>query len=361
MRKLFLRKKFIYLYRRYCIDREIAHQTNLPYLLEALKKNGLYVPLSGSQKKEIDDYYQTHLGHKIDYRWHEYYYSLSGHFSPQYIPWNIVYRDILDSLNVREMERAYLDKAYFGRLFPDILQPLCYLRNVNGVFYQSHADIPITREEAIDICSQLPATIVKPSGFSHGGKGVILCPSFEGQKEKVSQLFDTYNNKNFVVQEVIKQHSELAKLNSSSVNTLRIISLRRKQTIHILIASVRHGISGSITDNASGGGNFCKVHPDGKLDSIAYSYTDRHICTPDGYAYSDIVIPHFSEIIHQTKEMHQRLPYFKFIAWDWAVNEQGMPVFIEFNTVMPCLMIPQLTNGPLFGKQTSEILQNIHR
>ena len=47
------------------------------------------------------------------------------------------------------------------------------------------------------------------------------------------------------------------------------------------------------------------------------------------------------------------LPYFDLIGWDFAVDEDGEPVFIEFN-VMP--EQNQISCGPSFGKLTDEVL-----
>ena len=55
------------------------------------------------------------------------------------------------------------------------------------------------------------------------------------------------------------------------------------------------------------------------------------------------------------RSMHIKVPYFKIISWDIAINNFNLPVFIEYNTYNQGLEI-QIPNGPLFGKFTDEIL-----
>ena len=51
------------------------------------------------------------------------------------------------------------------------------------------------------------------------------------------------------------------------------------------------------------------------------------------------------------------MPYFGIISWDFAVNENGMPILIEYNLGYPDVMIYQMNNGALFGDKTEDVLK----
>ena len=53
------------------------------------------------------------------------------------------------------------------------------------------------------------------------------------------------------------------------------------------------------------------------------------------------------------------MPYFDLIAWDICIDEQGIPLAVEFNLKYPDIDMMQIANGPLFGGYTSEVLSRI--
>ncbi len=59
------------------------------------------------------------------------------------------------------------------------------------------------------------------------------------------------------------------------------------------------------------------------------------------------------EAIDQT---HRNLPHFSIIGWDFAIDEVGDPVFIEYNGAPG---LNQVSCGPLFGEHTQAILDAI--
>ena len=50
------------------------------------------------------------------------------------------------------------------------------------------------------------------------------------------------------------------------------------------------------------------------------------------------------------------LPYFDIIGWDFAVDENGEPVCIEYN-VMP--EPNQISCGPTFGELSEEVFKDV--
>lgn len=54
--------------------------------------------------------------------------------------------------------------------------------------------------------------------------------------------------------------------------------------------------------------------------------------------------------------MHSEMPYFSFIGFDVAINEEGDLVIMEYNIRVSGIMYYQYTNSPLFGLYTNEIV-----
>ncbi len=58
------------------------------------------------------------------------------------------------------------------------------------------------------------------------------------------------------------EHEEINKINTNTVNTLRVITTRWNEDTHILAAMIRIGVEGQIVDNASDGGTFVGINID---------------------------------------------------------------------------------------------------
>ena len=178
--------------------------------------------LSKEEKEEIRSYYEKHLGNAVNPRWHQYYYSINGCFTPKYVPLGLYYADILPLMNDRSVTKAYADKNFTERLFPDVLQPKSIVKNINGFYYEGMK--VISEERALDICSNLSDAIIKQAVESAQGKSVIRFSSVQGKTDSdncsVKELFKKYK-KNFIVQQAVIQHPELSRLNPTSLNTVR--------------------------------------------------------------------------------------------------------------------------------------------
>ena len=68
-----------------------------------------------------------------------------------------------------------------------------------------------------------------------------------------------------ILQEALEQHSDIAKFNKSSINTLRLSVYRsiKDEVCHITGVIMRIGYSGSVVDNAHQGGCFVGIDENG--------------------------------------------------------------------------------------------------
>ena len=296
-------------------------------------------PLTKGQEADIKAYFKKHLGREVPTYWHQYLYSRNGLYSVKYIPASVYVSSIIFRLNNYQFSLAYVDKGFYDTLFPDINRPQTYIKNVNGFYYDDKKII--TREEAIARCMNLKDAVIKPTLFGTWGEGV--------------KLFSKYK-KSFIIQSKLDQHQDLAKLNPSSVNTIRVLSYRRENEVIILYAVIRIGRMGKVVDNETAGGVKADIDlQTGRIKGPAFgSPTEKNMPQTDsGVDLDNYLIPSFPQVLVFVKDLHLRLPYFRLIGWDISVDTNGNPVMIEWNRSAE---LSQVAHGPAFGDYTEEIL-----
>ena len=314
-------------------------------------------PLTKGQEADIKAYFKKHLGREVPTYWHQYLYSRNGLYSEKYIPASIYNSSIIWSLNNYQFCLAYADKGFYDTLFPDVNRPKTFVKNVNGLFYDDKKHI--SQEEAITRCSNLKEAIIKPTVFGTWGEGVKLFHTDNGfvpeMNMTVADMFKHYKN-SFIIQSKLEQHPDIARLNPTSVNTIRVMSYMKDNEVIILYAVIRIGRMGQVVDNETAGGIKADIDlQTGRIKGPAYgSPTEQNMSQTDSGAVLDgYLIPSFPQVLDFVKDLHYRLPYFKIVGWDITVDKDGNPVMIEWNRQAE---LSQVAHGPAFGDYTEEIL-----
>ena len=314
--------------------------------------------LSDEQIKEVQDFYINIIGKKIPLYCHEYFYSRTGIFSKDYVPNNIYHCELIPKANQTRLQLAYGDKNMCDLLFPGENIVHSILKNMNGYYYFEGK--PVSEEEAISLCQNLDKVIIKPSRKSEG-HGVQLFSSKNGitdlSGKSIKQLFKEYNI-NFTIQDWIRQHERMAALNPTSVNTIRVLSYRSGMEVLIIYAVVRIGRSGSVIDNQCAGGLSTTIDKEGKLGKAAFGgFSDDDIEKTDtGIVLEGYQLPSYDKAIEMVKRLHLYLPFFKIVGWDVAIQEDGEPVLIEFNTAPG---LSQSAFGSGMGDNTERIIREL--
>lgn len=320
--------------------------------LESRKK------LTKAQKKEVQDFYKNLIGKKIPLYCHEYFYSRTGVFAKEYVPNNIYHCELVPKANQHRLQGALGDKNMCDFLFPGENIVHSILKNMNGYYYFEGR--PVSEEEAVLLCQNIENVIIKPSRQSEG-KGVQLFSAKDGitnlNGQTVLQLFKEYK-KDFLVQEWIKQHEGMAVLNPTSVNTMRILSFRSGMEILIIYSVVRIGRSGSVVDNQCAGGISTTIYKDGKLGKEAFGgfSKDNITKTDTGIVLEGYQLPSYDKAIDMVKRLHLKLPFFDIVGWDVAIQEDGEPVLVEFNS-NPGLSQSAFKSG--MGEYTERIIREL--
>lgn len=277
----------------------------------------------------------------------------------RYIPASLYFYYISPYLMNMNLTMAYVDKNQYGIHFPNIRQPETIIHNINGRFLSSSERDIVSIDTAINILSDHREYIVKPAIESGRGRDVLLVRGAKS-KDEIREILTNFRS-DYIIQRVVHQHPDLAKLNPTSLNTCRVYTyLPVGESKHVVLgAAVRFGGLGAYRDNACTGGGFCKVHDDGIIDDKICQYRfwgKRSLKEEKGLV--GLKFPSFDKVIDTCVSCHRQLPYMDLVGWDIAVAEDGTPVLIELNQYPDCEFI-QLFNGPMFGKYTDALLEAI--
>lgn len=297
------------------------------------------------------------FGGGISLKWSKFYNSFSNQYSPYYIPDNLYYGVIDMFYNDYRKCLVIDDKNLYDLLFHDIRVPHTIMRKTNGVLMDSNYQL-IDESTLSEITRDSGSLIIKKATASEGGKNIY----FWNNNDSVESLKSILNRvTDCVVQKLIDQHESLRYLHKDSVNTIRIITWNKGNKIIPLSAVVRMGINGNKVDNASSGGIFCGLNWDGSLKDKAYNTCgEEFLKHPQGAVFKGHVIPFFDKCVELVVKVAPRLANFsKLTSWDLTIGTDSEPILIEANLAYGELDFHQITNGPLFGKHTEEMVKEV--
>jgi hypothetical protein len=135
----------------------------------------------------------------------------------------------------------------------------------------------------------------------------------------------------FLLEEYVEQHPDMALLNATSVNTLRIVTFVKDRTVHVLARVLKIGSGGDV-DNFSAGGMYTMLDTHGVALYAAFDRHDAmHTVHPlSGTSIVGFHVPRFSEVVDLVSRAALELTDVAYVGWDVAVTPKG-PIIIEAN------------------------------
>ena len=156
-------------------------------------------------------------------------------------------------------------------------------------------------------------------------------------QSNTKDIIQTFKETNYIIQERIIQHPQMNRLCSTSVNTIRLLTLiTPNEEVIAFRAGLRIGREGSIVDNCAKGGVFVGIDMNNgrllKKGIIKPPYGKMVFQHPDtGVVFEGFEIPFFKEAVEMAKELHSKLYRIHSVGWDIAITQEG-PIFIEGNS-----------------------------
>jgi len=249
-------------------------------------------------------------------------------------------------------EKEVLDNKLFFDLYYrrfDINLPKLLMYNIKNLFFVGNKVVEVIHYQGfVDLMedifrkdSPLSSIIIKKTCASSSGKNIykLFAYQISAEPEIVSNIFSEVIKSGFLFQETVKQHTDLDKLNSSCLNSVRLDTFTDdKGETEIISGYMRMSIFNLHVDNTSAGGCFVGIDiKTGRLKKYGYSYhkflgvkeLTEHPVTK--IVFEDFSIPFLREckdLILKTAKLN---PSLRLVGWDVGIGESG-PILIEGNS-----------------------------
>jgi hypothetical protein len=219
--------------------------------------------------------------------------------------------------NAASHRHFFADKVEFNRLFADYLG-------------REWIDLRVADAAGVSaFIERHPTVILKPvDGLGGHDVEKVEAASIGDVDAFIARALET---RQFLLEECLTQHPQLARLNPSSVNTLRLITFRKDGEAHLLAAALKIGNGGAI-DNFSDGGMYTMVDDAGRalspaFDGAGHTFT---VHPRTGVTIPGFQVPLFHEAVALVSKAAGVVPEIPYVGWDVAIRAEG-PVLIEGN------------------------------
>lgn len=176
------------------------------------------------------------------------------------------------------------------------------------------------------------------------GKGIEKLRVADFESVEALYTYVTDPDRHFgLVEEVIVQHPQAAKIYPYSLNCLRVVTLVVDNTPHILYAVFKMGNNRHFVDNLESGGLACHFDLDtgkivGQGHTSALVNYDAHPET--GIPFVGYSLPFTDEVKELVCKAAMVIPEFRYVGWDVCLTPNG-PFIVEGNDY-PAYDFPQL-------------------
>ena len=291
-------------------------------------------PLTDEQLRQVEEFWSKYsFAYRNDPRVQAHYTAVSGRFDPRYCGFGLNTYYLYRFYDDPSYHTAFHDKNYREFLFRDFPCTPAVVHRVCGSYYDEKFR-PISYHSAMSALTKLAETeeklIVKPTPGGKG-EGIRFIRKGDGA-EQIALLMDGFEKDDLVVERIVTAHPSYAAPNPQSLNTLRIITFLYENEFSVIATLFRMGVNGSEVDNLSQGGLACGVNADGSCMEFAFDRAgNRYERHPGGLAFKGHVLAGVDKAHDMVASLHRRVPQFKQLSWDIAVDERGEPVLVEMN------------------------------
>ncbi len=211
----------------------------------------------------------------------------------------------------------FQDKVEFDRVFS------AFLRREWMVVEEDNAD-------AVRAFAERHGTIVTKEPVGQAGTGVHRYHAADVED------WDAFHRGlrqrgELLIEEVIRQHDDLAAVCPGTVNTTRVTAFFDGQQTHILAMAQKFG-RGAVSDQMTFGGFYTMLDDDGHAVGPGYdSHGHVHERHPDsGFVIADFQLPMVEQVKAFVDQVARVVPQVQYVGWDIVVTADG-PVLVEGN------------------------------
>ena len=222
---------------------------------------------------------------------------------------------------------------------------------------RDHASYEDGLDKVEKFIKERDAIVVKPiSGLGGGGVRKVNTKDIKD----INKFYEELKENNEFIEDLVVQNKDWDKLNSGSINTLRVYTYALNGKSRILYACARIGSTDAIVDNFHAGGVGVLVDVEkgclvGKAINKANEVSDvtpRTKIKVDGYK-----IPMWNEVKKMVCEAALVNDKVNIVGWDVALSNKG-PLLIEGNRG-PGWDLPQVLLGRGVRKELEQIKKEV--
>lgn len=303
--------------------------------------------------------------HEIDRSVHYAFKTLTDKVEPRLITQVQLNKYLLPLFYHSDVARYYDDKNIYDLIMHDLERPRSILKCIKGEYFDANTR-SISRSKAFSIFFNMKQDVILKGSLSNDGNLVVKLiykNSFyylDNQKITLNMIEEKFG-KDFIIQDVIKQHKTMAGPHPYSVNTLRLMTLRWNGKVYYLGGYAKFGAEKSTMDNTlATGGYTVAISDDGKFDSEALDgkMNVHKIHPTTNFVFSELKsITNYDLFKNFVAEAHDRIPHINYVSWDIAVSESETPILIEMNFRGPIYRYQIICKKPMFGELTEDIFR----
>lgn len=242
------------------------------------------------------------------------------------------------------------DKGELFRFVPKGVEPDVVLRYVRGGFYDGDCNW-IDREAARAL---LKGELIGKPCRSNGGNGVEL------RNDLTPEWIEKNGGESYIVQKKIEQCEFTAQFNKSSINTVRMMTMRCPWNGEIVVcrSMMRMGVSDYVIDNMMKGGLCVCVGDKGQLGKYAYDYDGKRFekHPVSGLTFEGMAHPGYAKMVEIAKKIHEKILDYNLLSFDLVQRKDGSICVVEINATSEGITQLQYDFGGLFGKHTEQVV-----
>ncbi len=191
---------------------------------------------------------------------------------------------------------------------------------------------PAAADAFLPFAAAHPSLMIKPNE-DWGGAAVTAAylKDYDSAGAMLEALLRDYPE-GFLAEEKLSNAGVLYDVHPSSLNTLRVSTIRLPDGVHVIHPRVRIGCGGSVVDNISVGGFQGQVDTGtGEVITACDAAGGRCDVHPDtGVRITGMKIPDWQEAVAMTKELAAAVDGLHYGGWDIAYTDRGW-VLVEGN------------------------------
>lgn len=276
--------------------------------------------------------------------------------------------------NLSEYHKISDDKYLFSIVFGKYVDtPISYGLINNGTIEPLVADLK--KDSLYDFLLEKSGGVIKDR-FGYNGYNIYVfrarnnCLFYRGEpisKIDLDEIVSKFNNG--LIQSIITQGSFENSIYDKSINTIRIITIRKEKSVeHEVVCAVQRIGSDRCApvDNFSQGGYSSLVNletgelgpltsPMSKDEKMNQVFYDNH---PDnGAIVKGKIIPNWFSVKQKVIDLTRKIPFYDYIAWDIVLKDDGIAV-IEIN-MKSSLCVVQV-HGGMRNTKMGEAYKRMH-